>query len=85
MSRASIVARPNGHPTVQNRTGVRLLLEPVDRRHELENLRRSLAMLRPGQHALDREAAMRLVAELASLTERLERLRASLRALAEED
>jgi hypothetical protein len=47
----------------------------VDRYHELEDLRRSLAMLRPGSAALDREAAMRLLNELQELEERLRRLR----------
>ena len=36
----------------------------MERRYELETLRRSLAMLRPGAPALDREEAMRLVREL---------------------
>lgn len=36
----------------------------MDRLYELENLRRSLAMLPPGTKVLDREEAMRLLAEL---------------------
>jgi len=47
----------------------------VDRYYELEDLRRSLAMLPPGTAALDREAAMGLLAELRALEERLRRLR----------
>jgi hypothetical protein len=52
----------------------------VDRPHELENLRRSLAMLAPGTVAsLSREEAMALVSELAEVQTRLERLRGTLR------
>ena len=48
----------------------------MDRRHELENLRRSLAMLNPGATAsLSREEAIRLITEVAELQARLERLR----------
>ncbi len=47
----------------------------MDRHYGLEDLRRSLAMLSPGRAALDREAAMRLVAELQGLEDRLRRLR----------
>ncbi len=44
----------------------------VDRMYELENLRRSLAMLPPGSKAaLDREQAMRLLAELRRVEGRL--------------
>ena len=50
--------------------------------HELENLRRSLAMLNPGATAsLSREEAMRLITEVADLQARLERLRLGLRQL----
>ena len=53
--------------------------------HELENLRRSLAMLNPGATAsLSREEAIRLIAEVADLQARLERLRVGLRALVDE-
>ena len=52
--------------------------------HELENLRRSLAMLNPGATAsLSREEAMRLITEVADLQARLERLRVGLSALVE--
>jgi hypothetical protein len=47
----------------------------VDRYSELEDLRRSLAMLLPGSAALDREEAMALIAELQGVEERLRRLR----------
>jgi hypothetical protein len=48
--------------------------------HELENLRRSLAMLNPGATAsLSREEAMRLMTDVADLQARLERLRGCLR------
>jgi hypothetical protein len=53
--------------------------------HELENLRRSLAMLNPGATAsLSREEAMRLVTDVADLRARLERLRVGLRQLVED-
>jgi hypothetical protein len=35
----------------------------VDRLHELERMRRPIAVLQPGTKALDREDAMRLIAE----------------------
>jgi vacuolar-type H+-ATPase subunit D/Vma8 len=53
----------------------------MERRYELETLRRSLAMLRPGAPALDREAAMRLVRELQDLERQLRVLREGLQAL----
>jgi hypothetical protein len=53
----------------------------VERRYELETLRRSLAMLRPGAPALDREEAMRLVRELQDLERQLRRLRRGLQEL----
>jgi hypothetical protein len=46
----------------------------VDRLYELEKLRRSLAMLEPGSKALDRETAMRLIAELQDLERRMRAL-----------
>ena len=54
--------------------------------HELERVRRSLAMLSPGAKdtVLSREEAMALVSELADVQARLERLRAGLRALVED-
>jgi hypothetical protein len=58
----------------------------VDRPHELENLRRSLAMLAPGTVAsLSGEDVMALITELVELQARLERLRAELRRLADDD
>jgi hypothetical protein len=47
----------------------------MDRQFELENLRRSIAMLRVGAPALDREAAMALVRELQALEGQIRRLR----------
>lgn len=53
--------------------------------HELENLRRSLAMLNPGATAsLSREEAMALITDLVVVQARLERLRAELRRLIDE-
>jgi hypothetical protein len=57
----------------------------VDRRHELENLRRSLAMLTPGTKAITREDALLLFQELGEVRDRLNRLRRTLRQLADEE
>lgn len=50
----------------------------MERRYELETLRRSLAMLRPGAPALDREDAMRLVRELQAFERQMRTLRQGL-------
>ena len=47
----------------------------MQRQYELESLRRSIAMLRVGAPALDREAAMVLVRELQALEGQIRRLR----------
>lgn len=57
----------------------------MDRYHELENLRRSLAMLPPQSAGLDREQAMRLVAELQAMDRRVQHLRCSLASLLAQD
>jgi len=57
----------------------------VDRRHELENLRRSIAMLTPGAKALTREEALLLFQELGDVRTRLDHLRRALRQLADEE
>ena len=57
----------------------------MDRRHELENLRRSIAMLTPGVSALTREQALDLLAELEDLGTRLRRLRTGLTAMLADD
>jgi hypothetical protein len=57
----------------------------MDRRLELEQMRRSIAMLSPGaRDAIDREQAMRLLAELAEVQGRLDRLKGRLREMADE-
>jgi hypothetical protein len=56
----------------------------MDRYHELEGERRSLAMLPPGSPGLDREEAMRLMAECQALELRLTQLRDGLAALLED-
>jgi hypothetical protein len=56
----------------------------MERRYELETLRRSLAMLRPGAPALDREEAMRLVRELQELERQMRTLRRGLQELLSE-
>ena len=53
----------------------------VDRRYELEIMRRSLAMLSPGVQALTREDAIALVEELTAVQDRLDHLRVGLRRL----
>jgi vacuolar-type H+-ATPase subunit D/Vma8 len=50
----------------------------MDRLHELERMRRSIAMLEPGTKALSREEAMRLIAELQDLERRMRSLREAL-------
>lgn len=68
--------------------GVELVFDAlgVDRRHELEIMRRSIAMLPPGaSNALDREKAMRILADLQDVTGRLEALKRRLRELADEE
>jgi len=57
----------------------------VDRYHELEDLRRSLAMLPPGSNGLGREEAMALCSELQEQITRLRRLRDRLAAVLAED
>lgn len=54
---------------------------PVDRWHELETFRRSLAMAPPRSPALDREEAMKLVAELQAMATKLRVLRDALRSV----
>jgi vacuolar-type H+-ATPase subunit D/Vma8 len=53
----------------------------MERRYELDSLRRSLAMLRPGAPALDREEAIGLVRELQDLEHQLRSLREGLQRL----
>jgi hypothetical protein len=57
----------------------------VDRLHELERMRRSIAMLQPKAMALSREDAMGLIAELQDLEVRLKRLKVGLQRLVDED
>jgi hypothetical protein len=58
---------------------------PVDRLHQLEQMRRSIAMLQPGAKAeLSREDAMRLIAELQDVEGRLMRLKAGLQHLVDD-
>jgi vacuolar-type H+-ATPase subunit D/Vma8 len=56
----------------------------VERQHELENLRRSIAMLRVGAPALDRESAIVLVRELQGLERQIRRLRDEMQRLLDE-
>jgi hypothetical protein len=44
--------------------------------YELEQLRRSIAMLAPGARALDRERALRLLADLQAVQRERDELRA---------
>ena len=61
------------------------LIGAVDRRYELEVMRRSLAKLTLGVQALTREEALRLVEKLAQLQAQLDRLRDGLRRLIADD
>jgi len=58
-----------------------MFVSVMERRYELETLRRSLAMLRPGASALDREEAIRLVRELQDFERQLRSLRLGLQQL----
>jgi hypothetical protein len=51
---------------------------------EIEQLRRSVAMLQPGAPAMTREDASQLLRELGEVQGRLDRLREGLRALLDE-
>lgn len=53
--------------------------------HEIEQLRRSVAMLPPGQQALDREAALQVLHRLQVVSRRVSRLEGGLRALLDEN
>ena len=63
----------------------RTYVRAVDRLHELERMRRSIAMLQPGSKALSREDAMKLIAELQDVEVRLKRLKVGLQRLVDED
>jgi hypothetical protein len=60
-------------------------VSPPDRPHlareEIEQLRRSIAMLQPGSLAMKREDAMQLLGDLGEVQGRLDHLRNGLRAL----
>ncbi len=68
--------RPSASPLRTYR--IERMFVETDRQFELENLRRSIAMLRVGAPALDREAAMKLVRELQALEGQIRRLRAGM-------
>lgn len=56
-----------------------------DHDHEIEHLRRSLAMLPAGSDALKREEAMALLGRLRDLTARLRRVEDGLRSLLDDE
>jgi hypothetical protein len=57
----------------------------MDRLHQLEQMRRSIAMLQPGTKAqLSREEAMRLISELQDLERRMRDLRGALKGVLSE-
>ncbi|HEX6381580.1 MAG TPA: hypothetical protein VF180_10090 [Acidimicrobiia bacterium] len=56
----------------------------MEQSYLLDSLARSLAMLSPGAPALDREQAMKIVAQLEDAEQRLALLIAELRRLADE-
>ena len=61
------------------------MMSAMDHRSEIENLRRSIAMLAPGTQAtMPREDALGLLSELQDVTGRLNELKRRLRILAEE-
>jgi|GraSoiStandDraft_60_1057301.scaffolds.fasta_scaffold3238445_1 hypothetical protein len=57
----------------------------MERRYEIEGMRRSLAMLSPGQPGLTREAAIDLLEELQDVETRLASLKHELRRLADQE
>lgn len=57
----------------------------MERRYELESLRRSIAMLRVGAPALDRETAMMLVRQLQDLERQIRRLRDGMQRLLDDE
>ena len=56
-------------------------MQRFDHDHEIEHLRRSLAMLPAGSDALKREEAMALLGRLRDVTARLRRVEEGLRSL----
>jgi hypothetical protein len=63
---------------------MRSMEHQVRQREEIEQRRRSIAMLQPGSMAMTREDAMRLLGELGDVQQRLDRLRDGLRTLLDE-
>ncbi len=57
------------------------LMQRFEREHEIEHLRRSLAMLPAGSDALKREEAMALLGRLRDVTARLRHVEEGLRVL----
>jgi hypothetical protein len=57
----------------------------VPTKEEIEQLRRSIAMLQPGALAMKREDASQLLRDLSEVQGRLDRLRDGLRALLDEE
>ncbi len=53
--------------------------------HEIEQLRRSVAMLPPGQQALDRETTLQVLRRLQAVSRRVTRLEGGLHALLDEE
>lgn len=52
--------------------------------HEIEQLRRSVAMLSPGEQALDRETTLQVLHRLQLVSRRVNRLEGGLKALLDE-
>ena len=77
------VVAASAHPSAATcPAGPTTYVRPVmERRYELESLRRSLAMLAPGAPALDTREAMKLVRELQDLEHQLRGLREGLQRL----
>lgn len=53
--------------------------------HEIEQLRRSIAMLPPGHQALDRETTLQVLARLQVVSKRVQRLEGGLRSLLDDE
>ncbi|MGI9602120.1 MAG: hypothetical protein ACR2QE_09560 [Acidimicrobiales bacterium] len=73
MSTSTPPGRPS-HPS----TGAPLTAVPDEDRHAVERIRRSVAMLPPGQKALTREDAMVVLSRLDRAETQIDHLRAAL-------
>ena len=76
---------PTGSPSAGRPNVCSPTIATVERRYELDNLWRSIAMLTPNARAvMSREEALELLEELGDLHRRIEALRTELRRLADD-